>query len=499
MMTKSLLPPVNPAAAEIEPIPSSGEFAGSPPQGGNDFFSIISQTLDALSSPSVVQSANEQESAVPPENSPPNTLLFSSPASVDSTSESDDADSSPSPANNISGTGRPRQNITNVDDIDPSVASAMAVCLPQPAPPADPVSPAPASKGNSPATVGQDKTSAKESSESPTQSPGLPTVKSDAANLDVRPATAKMDAKATAVAPVPLPPDNSKGTAKLDSPPIAAAAPSQNQSQSAVLQQLTSVTDEANAAMAGDGIGSALDTQRMKFAAQKNEIAGRAVQKLPTSASSGDVSDDSTEKTAAKLDSSLSEHGRELFNPVPAIDLFSKFSGSAAQFPNTTDAHAIDNPATQQVERVARMVTQEVVMIKQSGANSLAVSLKLDPQTELFLQLTNHDGQIQAAIRFERGSVPGLENHWGQLQESLARQNVQLLPLAEKPSARNPSFHAPSDSSNSRQFNQSARDRQLPSRDLPAELPAAEKTAGTGPSRAGKNTNTSPKGWEFWA
>ncbi len=164
----------------------------------------------------------------------------------------------------------------------------------------------------------------------------------------------------------------------------------------------------------------------------------------------------------------------------------------------TADARAIDNPAAQ-VERVARMVNQEVVMIKQSGANSLAVSLKLDPQTELFLQLTNHDGQIQAAIRFERGSVAGLESHWGQLQESLARQNVQLLPLAEKLSSRNPSFHAPPDSSNSRQFNQSARDRQLPSRDLPAELPRAEKPVKTVPARGEKNTNTSPRGWEFWA
>ena len=36
--------------------------------------------------------------------------------------------------------------------------------------------------------------------------------------------------------------------------------------------------------------------------------------------------------------------------------------------------------------------------------------------------------------------------HWGQLQESLARQNVQLLPLENKPAFANPSFDPPADS-----------------------------------------------------
>ena len=160
-MTKSLLPPVDPATPEIEPSPLPGGFTPGPAQGGDDFFSIISQTLNALSLPPVAQNGSDAESSVPPENSLPNTALFSSPANVDSTSQSDGADSSQSPANNVSGTERQRQNVANEDDIDPSVASAMAVCLPQPAPPADPVSTPPVSKGNSPATAGQDKAAAR--------------------------------------------------------------------------------------------------------------------------------------------------------------------------------------------------------------------------------------------------------------------------------------------------------------------------------------------------
>jgi len=64
--------------------------------------------------------------------------------------------------------------------------------------------------------------------------------------------------------------------------------------------------------------------------------------------------------------------------------MFSKSNGSGAGHIGLADnPPAINNPAAQ-VERVTRLVTQEVAMIKQSGANSLAVSLKIDPQTNSF-------------------------------------------------------------------------------------------------------------------
>ena len=77
------------------------------------------------------------------------------------------------------------------------------------------------------------------------------------------------------------------------------------------------------------------------------------------------------------------------------------------------------------------MISREVTMVRQSGAQALAVTLKVDAHTSLFLQLTNHNGQIEASVRCEKGSAAGLDTHWGELQESLARQNVQLLPLQQ--------------------------------------------------------------------
>ncbi len=238
----------------------------------------------------------------------------------------------------------------------------------------------------------------------------------------------------------------------------------------------------------------------MKYVAQKNEIAGRTVQKLPTVAQTKDSADDSSDKIEVKSNSILGrELGTEFSAPVSAIDMSPKSNGSGAGHIGLADnPPAIDNPAAQ-VERVSRMVTQEAAMIRQSGANSLAVSLKVDPQTELFLQLTNHDGQIQATLRCERGSMAGLDSHWGQLQESLSRQNVQLLPLQEKLSSR-PSVVAPSpDAATSRNFDQSAQNKSRQNRDLPGELSLPEEPGRPVRSRNNKNAGASPRGWETWA
>jgi hypothetical protein len=158
-----------------------------------------------------------------------------------------------------------------------------------------------------------------------------------------------------------------------------------------------------------------------------------------------------------------------------------------------------------QAERVFRMVSQEVVMIKQSGASSLAVSLKVDAHTELFLQLTDHDGQMQAAIRIERGNAAGLAEHWGQLQESLGRQNVQLLPLEERANTRhsthNPfSNNAGSTPQGQQEHARSHRAQQQFADDAPATTGRSGKSSrGTATKSKNKTKIPDPDGWESWA
>jgi hypothetical protein len=261
--------------------------------------------------------------------------------------------------------------------------------------------------------------------------------------------------------------DSREAAAKNLSPPVVSAESAPAVSQAALLQQPLPPAD---------GKGTALDSQRMKFVAQKNELAGRAVQKLPTMPKNKDSTDNSSDTIDVKSNSSLGkELGKEFSPPVPMIDLFPKSNGSGAGHIGLTDTTpTIDSPAAQ-VERVTRLVTQEVAMIKQSGANSLAVSLKIDPQTELFLQLTNHDGQIQASLRCERGALPA-STAIGASCGSLSARMLQLHSARGKFPSRASGRHS-SDSAPSHQFDQ-------PAKTNPAEpRPAGEFPLPEGPDR----------------
>jgi hypothetical protein len=166
-------------------------------------------------------------------------------------------------------------------------------------------------------------------------------------------------------------------------------------------------------------------------------------------------------------------------------------------------APSIDHSAAQ-IEHVGRLVNQQVSMMRQSGANNLAVSLKVDPQTELSLQLTNHNGQMEASIRWERGATTGLDSHWKDLQESLARVNVQLLPLENKVSSRTPALDSEPQAASASSFNQTSQNPQRQSREARQDLPlagAVVTVSATATNKTNKTTTrtVSRQGWESWA
>ena len=94
------------------------------------------------------------------------------------------------------------------------------------------------------------------------------------------------------------------------------------------------------------------------------------------------------------------------------------------------------------MERLEQMVSREVLSIRQSGASTLGVALKLDANTQLFLQLTTTNGLTQASVRLDRGQFAPEDSQWAQLQQSLARQNVELLPMV---GGSNLNFQEPSE------------------------------------------------------
>ncbi|HTA29544.1 MAG TPA: hypothetical protein VK731_03635, partial [Candidatus Cybelea sp.] len=100
------------------------------------------------------------------------------------------------------------------------------------------------------------------------------------------------------------------------------------------------------------------------------------------------------------------------------------------------------------------------------------------------LQLTTHNGAVQALVRLDRGSFAPEDGHWAQLQQSLARQNVELLPMTGGSSLN---FQQPSD----------GRSRHPASREewpmAGAPVPPAK------PRQEQKEQNRPRKNWESWA
>jgi hypothetical protein len=238
---------------------------------------------------------------------------------------------------------------------------------------------------------------------------------------------------------------------------------------------------------ATDGTSAAISGQRMNIVARKNEVAGQAEQKLPLGAVSSASAVTGVEAPAApgqdsgrkSLDFSWKEASPET---VALVNLTAKAADAPAS--EAASAPAAASPA----ERVEQMISREVVTIRQTGAQTLGVSLKVDDNTQLFLQLTTENGQIQASLRLEKGDFTALNSQWTQLQESLARQNVQLMPAS---------------GSSSFNFQQSSQQQQQ-QRQLPQpreEWPQANLGVPPAQTRQQKNPNArrSRQDWETWA
>ena len=164
-------------------------------------------------------------------------------------------------------------------------------------------------------------------------------------------------------------------------------------------------------------------------------------------------------------------------------------------------ARAVDTTGT--VERISKLVLGEVALVKQHSSDSMAVVLRPDAETELFVHLTQRNGQIEATVRCERGDMQHLGALWGQLQESLAQQKVRLAPLQESPSNQS-NFNPPAGSNTNGSGHGSPR-QSPPDKQFMDEWPTPASSStdpahvrGRGGSRHRRLTTSRP-GWETWA
>jgi hypothetical protein len=223
----------------------------------------------------------------------------------------------------------------------------------------------------------------------------------------------------------------------------------------------------------------------MSLSSERNEIAGRTENKLPLAPVSAIGSPDTggpSSGTGGKTLLSFSWHEAPV-EPMAIIEL-SVNGGSPAE-PVAESAVAapvrVSGPAP--LERLEQMISREVVTVRQTGAESLGVALKLDSNTQLFLQLTTNNGLMQASVRCDRGQFAPEQSQWAELQQSLARQNVELLPMT---------------GGSNLDFQQPPREhpRQAASRE---DWPAPDAAVPPAQSRQQKEQNRSRKNWESWA
>ena len=167
-----------------------------------------------------------------------------------------------------------------------------------------------------------------------------------------------------------------------------------------------------------------------------------------------------------------------------------------------TEVNPSDSTGT--VERISNLIVREAALVKKHGSDSMAVVLRPDAETELFVHLSQSNGQIEATIRCERGDAHQLGALWSQLQESLAQQKIRLAPLQET-SGGNPNFNQSSDGSTAGGGQNGARQEARPGKQSMDEWPAPAAPAApaphvreTGGSRRRRITTSRP-GWETWA
>jgi hypothetical protein len=235
------------------------------------------------------------------------------------------------------------------------------------------------------------------------------------------------------------------------------------------------------------GTSAANTTQRMSFTPERNEIAGRVEQKLPPPAisavSSADTGGPSSDG-GAKSSLAFSWHEAPS-ESLPIIDLSGQTGSVVAPVAEASVEAPVSAASTAPVERLERIISREVLTIRQSGAETLGVSVKLDSNTQVYLQLTNHNGEVQASVRCERGSFAPEDAQWAQLQQSLARQNIALLPMTGGSSMN---FQQSSD--------KHARQQQAAARE---DWPTPGAAVQPAQPRKQKEQNRSRNNWESWA
>jgi hypothetical protein len=79
-------------------------------------------------------------------------------------------------------------------------------------------------------------------------------------------------------------------------------------------------------------------------------------------------------------------------------------------------------------------IHSRVLEFRRSNADSMAVVLRPDANTEIHLSLRLIGGQVDVSAHWTRGDASLLQAQWSQMQESLSGQGIRLAAIPESPS-----------------------------------------------------------------
>ncbi|HXG45990.1 MAG TPA: hypothetical protein VNO52_00065 [Methylomirabilota bacterium] len=173
---------------------------------------------------------------------------------------------------------------------------------------------------------------------------------------------------------------------------------------------------------------------------------------------------------------------------------------SPVEVPGTLDRVA-------EIERLSDLMIRESGSLRQTGEGSLAVVLRPDEQTQLFVEMAQREGYIEAQVRCERGDARHLGALWGQLQEALGQQNIRLAPLQDASGGGQAGSHGspPLGTGDSADANA---DRHSPRQPVAEQHPWEERS-GRRPAEGSRPLFRNPDparsvaatvpGWETWA
>lgn len=247
------------------------------------------------------------------------------------------------------------------------------------------------------------------------------------------------------------------------------------------------------------------------------EIAGtaaaRQLNRVKTNAKTANVADGAgqtfPELDSAVTDSSTAPARREAVKKAAGAFTIDEPTGSNATGPtHSTDAISRYNAITSEqareplntsAEHVLQQIAKHAVEFQQFNASSMAVVLKPDAETALFLHLKMHEGQVKVFARFERGDFQEMEADWAGIQQALAPQGILLAALQNSESTREFSWNGetaernPSQGGHPRQGTQEREGRQA----------MAETMVAAPAGRASKPVNGKAarpaRHWESWA